>query len=895
MNLSYANFSNLPDLDTLYAAYQKNQASVSPDLACFFQGFDLARFSSPATAAISSSSQNSHDLNAWKLLCAYRSFGHLALNCNPLSLTPPPLPSCLELSSFGFSENDLQVQVPSFQLLEAPMCSLQEFVSACKKIYANRIGIEYTHIENQELRGWTQRAFEQESLFTVGSAEEFSLLDHLARAELFETFLHTKYTGQKRFSIEGCETLIPVLCTLLEHGSFCGVQEAVIGMAHRGRLNVLANILGKSYAQIFHEFEDYYISDGDGSGDVKYHKGFVGNFQLPSGEKLPVTLSANASHLESTDPIAEGIVRAKQDWMKDPAHVLPILIHGDAAVAGQGVVYETMQLSKLQGYETRGTIHVIVNNQIGFTTSPKDTRSTTYCSAIGKAFDSPIFHVNAEDPLACLVVAKLSAEIRQKFHCDVFIDLNGYRKYGHNEGDEPTFTHPLEYSIIRAKESIYTLFFKDLVKRGILTKEEVDKRHGEYKQVLEQAALAIPAKKEREVGQVGPMSFVHTQIAKQDLLRLAEALAVFPSGFTIHPKVGRLLKERLESLRGDESVPSVDWGGAETLAFASILSKEIPIRLSGQDVGRGTFSHRHAEITDQVSGKTYVSLNHLGGKQAPFYLYNSPLSEYAVLGFEFGYSITNLPTLVIWEAQFGDFSNTAQVAIDQYIASSEQKWGLTSNLTLLLPHGYEGQGPEHSSARMERFLQLSSQNNFRVINPTLPSQLFHVLRQQAFSPVQKPLICFTPKALLRHPLCLSSVDELTKGTFCEVLSDSRDKGSVTSILLCSGKIYYDLIQERERLKDTKTAIIRLEQLYPFPQEALVGALGAYRNIQRIAWVQEEPANMGAWQYIHPHLHSLLGSSTILKYVGRAASASTAAGSYTLHKQELHDLLTLAFG
>jgi len=881
---SYATLGNLPEIERVYQLYLQDPQSVEPSWRYFFEGMGFAESSKPQ------SSKPHADLRLFQLIEAYRQWGHLKVRCNPISLTAPQDPAVLKPAHWGFKQEELSSSVFSFGLVKQERCSLKELIGALEKIYCGSIGIEYMHIQNEKLRHWIQTRLESSSGFVFSNQEKKQLLHHLNQSELFETFLHTKYAGQKRFSLEGLETLIPLLSMLIERGSSLNVQEAVIGMSHRGRLNVLANILGKSYSQIFHEFEDHYApNQEEGTGDVKYHKGFVGSLTTGSGKEVCVVLAANPSHLESVDPITEGIARAKQEEKTKQA-VLPILIHGDAAVAGQGVVYETLQIAKLPGYETGGTVHIVANNQVGFTTSPQDSRSTLYCSDLAKAFNAPIFHVNAEDPLSCTYVAKLCAEIRQEFGCDVFIDLNGYRKYGHNEGDEPTFTQPLEYALIRGKQSIYTLFCKQLILEGVLTEVEAQTLQREFKETLQKALQEIPppSSSVQEERIQPPVPHIATTVSAQRLKDLASTFCRVPEGFKIHPKVHQLQQSRLNMLQD-----KIDWGMGEHLAFATLLDEKISIRLSGQDVGRGTFSHRHALIVDQVTGAHYFPLAHLNSLQGSFKAYNSPLSEYAVLGFDFGYSITNPSTVVIWEAQFGDFANTAQVPIDQYIASSEQKWGISTRLTLMLPHGYEGQGPEHSSARMERFLQLCAQDNMRVVNGSTPAQLFHVLRQQGHFSTRKPLVIFTPKALLRHPSCVSTLQDLTEGKFQEIIEDTTISNP-TKLLLCSGKVYYDLIQEREKKQAFHTAIARIEQLYPFPEETFLQLLNRYKELKEISWVQEEPSNMGAWEFVRPQLNQLLGGKEALQYYGRERSASPAAGSYALHKKQLAALLETAF-
>ncbi|MGE5195894.1 MAG: 2-oxoglutarate dehydrogenase E1 component, partial [Anaerolineae bacterium] len=768
---------------------------------------------------------------------------------------------------------------------------------ALENTYCQKIGFEYMTVADPELKAWVQEKIEPHFSMDLSREEKLQILLQLNKAELFETFLHTKYVGQTRFSLEGGETFIPILAAILDEGSEAGVKEAILGMAHRGRLNVLANLLNKSYASIFNEFEDHYTPDlTEGTGDVKYHKGLTGDYRTSHGRTVSVILPANPSHLESVDPIIEGQTRAKQEQSSGADKregILPIIIHGDAALAGQGVVYETMQLSRLTGYSTGGTVHVVINNQIGFTTSPKDSRSTLYCTDLAKTFGSPVFHVNAEDPQGCVAVARLALELRQRFHCDVFIDLNCYRKYGHNEGDEPNFTQPLEYQRIRQKQTIRHLFEQQLIQEGVLTEADAKKFEEDFRASLQSALESIQAPSPikapplpQEKKNVAPLQVkVETRLPKETLIELAEKICSIPEGFELNSKVKRLLQERLSMVKGDPQKPTIDWGMAEALGLASVLTQGIHIRLSGQDSRRGTFSHRHAIIVDQNDEKKYFPLSHLSPSQAPFDVFNSPLSEYAVLGFEFGYSLFYPKSLVIWEAQYGDFVNGAQIILDQYIASSEQKWGDSSNLTLLLPHGYEGGGPEHSSARIERFLQLAAEDNMRVVSCTTPKQLFHVLRRQALSLIKKPLILFSPKALLRHPLCLSSLNDCASVEFEEFLDDPQRPSKVDTLLLCSGKIFYDLLTERQKREAARTAILRIEQLYPLDVAKLAEHLISYGAFEECVWVQEEHSNMGPWETLRPLLETALKGRAPLRYAGRSRSASPAAGSYFLHKKQ----------
>ena len=828
------------------------------------------------------------DIRVYNLIQAYRTYGHLMARINPLQANEPIEPKELKLETHGLAKQDLSLPFFTYALLPVEKAPLLNIVNALKTIYCSKVGVEYMGIHNPEMEKWLQRKIEP-TLFQsqLPLEQKQMILQQLNRSELMETFLHTKYVGQKRFSLEGAETLIPMLSGVLEKGDELGMVEFVIGMAHRGRLNVLCNILNKSYAEVFSEFDESYIpTTFEGSGDVKYHKGFTSEVTLSNGHSVKVDLSPNPSHLEAVDPVVEGMTRAKQELIQDRKRdkILPILIHGDAAIAGQGVVYETMQMYRLEGYETGGTLHLVINNQIGFTTTPEDGRSTLYCTDIAKAFGAPVFHVNAEDPETCVYVTELALELRQKFHCDVFIDLYSYRKYGHNESDEPAFTQPLEYKLIRSKRPIRDLYSEELIRQGVLEKYMADALEAEFKKGLNQALKDIKlggASKEIEE-KIEIKEIPETHVDRETLNYLADRLSTLPEGFNIHPKIGALIKERKEMALGEKPI---DWGMGETLAYATLLLEGTPIRISGQDVRRGTFSHRHAVWIDQTAEKGYSPLQHLSATQAPFEIYNSLLSENAVVGFDFGYSTVDPKALVIWEAQFGDFANGAQVDIDQFIATSEQKWGLKSGLVLLLPHGYEGQGPEHSSARIERFLSLCGHDNLRVNYPSTPAQLFHLLRLQMKLKDRKPLIIFTPKGLLRHPACVSRVEDLTRGEYQPVIDDPTNPKRVRKLIFCTGRIYYDLDGQRQKGDVKDLALVRIEQLYPLDTAAIKQVIAQYEPVEEFAWVQEEPMNMGAWSALAPQLVPLLPRGKELQYIGRPKSAATATGVHAAHKRE----------
>lgn len=926
-------FGNQELFEELYKKYQANPDQVSEDWQKAFREIEqseektnekrssqIAEFPTTPRESVSifkSSEEEvvAEDERICRLINAYRSYGHLMAKTNPLAREDVPETSQLSLSALGFSKEDLSHPFPTCGLMDEATASLQKIIEVLKNIYCNQIGVEYMELHSPEMEKWLQQHIEPSRFRIHLSIEEKQvILNHLNKSELFESFLQTKYTGQKRFSLEGCETLVPIMQAVIETGVKLGADEFVIGMAHRGRLNILSNILNKSYSDIFSEFEEGYIPDSfEGSGDVKYHKGFSSEVKTLNGKKVKIFLTPNPSHLESVDPVVEGQVRAMQVLKNDlerQEQVIPILVHGDAALSGQGIVYETMQFNKLPGYSTGGTIHLVINNQIGFTTLPEEARSTFYCTDIALAFGCPVFHVNAEDPEGCIYATNLAVEMRQKFHCDVFIDLMCYRKYGHNETDEPAFTQPLEYQIIRKKKPIREIYRDNLIHQGELEKYLAEGLETEFKKTLQLAlketkSFQGEAIEKRESKTEVPSSFSYTEansifesvetgVPRETVRAIAQKICNIPEGFSIHPKLGHLLKERLLMVSDDTTARPVDWGMAELLAYGSLLWQGISVRLSGQDSCRGTFSHRHATWIDQTEEKKYSPLNHLQDGQGRFDVLNSPLSEYAVLGFEFGYSITHVNALVLWEAQFGDFCNGAQVIIDQYISTAEQKWGKKSHIVLLLPHGYEGQGPEHSSARMERFLTLAGNQNMQIVNPTTPAQLFHLLRRQMLGNFIKPLIIFTPKGLLRHPECVSRLGDFSEGSFLEVLDDPAKPKNVRRLIFCSGRIYYDLIASRLKSKINDLAIVRLEQLYPLNVKKIQSLIEQYKGFHECIWVQEEPSNMGAWGFIHSYLEELLPENMKLKYVGRDRSASPAAGSYALHKREHAALINALF-
>jgi 2-oxoglutarate dehydrogenase E1 component len=771
------------------------------------------------------------------------------------------------------------------------------------------------HISDPQEKTWVQKHIESERRGEpLTSDERHRIMAKLNAAEAFERFLHTKYIGHKRFSLEGAETMIPLIDTVLSDAADQGVHEVVMGMAHRGRLNVLANILGKPYENIFSEFEgNIDPSTTQGSGDVKYHVGAHGHHEAPSGNSVEVTLASNPSHLESVNPVVEGITRAKQELLRDQNAedeednrldaVMPLLIHGDAAFPGQGVVAETLNLSQLRGYKTGGTIHLVINNQIGFTTVPEDARSSTYATDLARAIEAPIFQVNGDDPEACVRIARLAYEYRQRFNKDVVIDMMCYRVHGHNEGDEPTFTQPLLYEKIEEKRSPRKIYTESLLRRGEVEPDEAEQMLDDYRSKLQEAFDRTKDLEERDAEKVieqrterkygARLPEVDTRAQRDHLENVVHALTDLPDDFNVHKKLSRQFGKR-DELFFEKG--RIDWAFAETLAFGSLLQEGTTVRLTGQDSRRATFSQRHAVLIDQETGDEYIPLNHLSAEQAKLLIYDSLLSEYAVLGFEYGYSVADPSALVLWEAQFGDFANGAQIVWDQYISAAEEKWGQTSSLVALLPHGYEGQGPEHSSARLERFLQLCAEQNMVVGNFTTPANYFHALRRQVKRDVKKPLIIMTPKSLLRHPMCVSSPEALTDGGMQEVIPAETDPASTKRHLLCSGKVYYDLVKalEDDERRD-QIAITRVEQFYPFPKDDVRAELERYQDAESTVWVQEEPKNMGAWNFIQYRVEGVLNDihglcEQRIQYVGRPASASPATGSAKVHKREQETLV-----
>ncbi len=816
------------------------------------------------------------------LVRAFRVRGHLMADLDPLGGEPAYNPE-LDPLTYGLTIWDLDRHFYTDSLQQAlggrKQATLREMVDLLRRTYCGRVGYEYMYNQRPEEKQWLQDHMEAPRE-PLSREEKLRVMENILRAEEFELFLDRRYIGQKRFSLEGAESAISVLAETANLAADSGVHELVIGMAHRGRLNVLANIIGKPLGQIFSEFEGSIDpASVQGSGDVKYHLGASGIHESPAGNELVVTLAANPSHLEAVNPVVEGMARAKQERLGDTqrARIIPLLIHGDAAFAGQGVVAETLNLSQLEGYATGGTIHLVINNQIGFTTLPEDSRSTSYATDIARTIQAPVFHVNGDDPEACLRVTQFAFEYRREFKRDVVIDMVCYRRHGHNEGDDPAYTQPVMYRRIREMASAAVQYGQRLVEAKVLTSAEVSAMR---KKVSERLNTAYDANKAsgpwvlQPPVMPAPAGFT-TAISRDMLERVVDGITFLPQSFHLHPKLETFIQKRRETLAKDGPV---DWAYAEAIAFGSLVLEGVPVRLSGQDCGRGTFSQRHLAFYDLQDGHRYTPLEHMAEKQARFKVIDSSLSEYAVLGFEYGYSVSDPQTLTLWEAQFGDFSNGAQIIIDQFLTTGEQKWSQVSGLTLLLPHGYEGQGPEHSSARMERFLALCAEKNIRVANCSSPAQYFHILRRQ-MTTQRKPLVLFTPKSLLRSPLAVSGFSELTGGTFREVIGDAMDPTRVRKLVFCSGKVYYDLNAAR-RTEDV--AIVRIEQLYPFPDDAVCNMLARYSPGVEIIWCQEEPRNMGAWRFIYSMFKGL---GHLIKYAGRAANASPAAGSAKRHAEE----------
>jgi 2-oxoglutarate dehydrogenase E1 component len=905
--------ANAEYIDQLYEAFRESPDNVSPEWRSFFYGFEhgAADSASPPPAAPSAHrpGESTQPLTGIeRLIQAYRLLGHLYADIDPLQLSKRERPKELRPSYYGLDDHSLTQKVDVVSIDAGRALPAREVLDSLERVYCGSIASEHMHLSASDERRWIERRLESTRGFWADQLADQDRLDalrDLTAAEGLEQFLHRRYVGQKRFSLEGGDSLIPLLDEIVQGGGRRGVTDIVIGMAHRGRLNVLVNLLGKAPSELFSEFEGQGALDPlGGSGDVKYHQGFYSDIQTPGGP-VHLSLAFNPSHLEIVAPVVQGGCRARQDRHEADATdlVLPVIVHGDAAFIGQGVVTETLNLSKTPAYGTGGTIHVVVNNQIGFTTShPQEARSTLYCTEVAKLIQAPIFHVNADDPDAVLLVTRLALDYRLTFHNDVVIDLVCYRRQGHNEADEPMMTQPEMYRRIRQLPTTRELYARRLVESGLISAGDAERFREEYRAALEQGRVVV-----REFLQgsrsgyeahweqylmARPDERVETQVPVERLRELGERALTLPDGFVMQRGVSRVVDERRRMLNGDTPL---DWGMAETLAYATLLDEGFAVRLSGQDSVRGTFAHRHAAFHDQKNYRSHIPLAHLAEDQPRFEVINSLLSELAVLGFEYGYATSMPNTLVIWEAQFGDFANGAQMVIDQFIASGYLKWGRLCQLTLFLPHGFEGQGPEHSSARLERFLQLCAELNMRVWVPTTPAQFFHLLRDQIKRRFRRPLVVMTPKSLLRHPLSKSSLKALSEGALATVQPelDEMPATEVRRVVLCSGKVYFDLLATRRERGISDIAILRIEQLYPFPRRRLAVVLSDYMQARELVWCQEEPRNQGAWYQIQHHLRVLTQEGQTLGYAGRAPSASPACGSVGLHRAQQQALVDSA--
>jgi 2-oxoglutarate dehydrogenase E1 component len=916
---------NADYLDSLYEQYLRDPASVEPRWREYFDRLAPGAAGEPShakiraeiaqrakesrTAAVpaASSGDGAKQAAVSRLIQIWNNRGHLVAHLDPLGLQQRPRPKVLDLEYFGLGPSDLDTEFFTGSRTDAipQRLKLRDILAQLEHIYAGPIGAEFAHVSDSDERLWLQDQFLRGRVHHRFPLEERkNLLWQLTAAEGLERYLHTKYVGQKRFSLEGGDALIALFDDLIQRSGVARVEEAVIGMAHRGRLNVLVNLLGKSPSVMFTEFEGTYDpGTTKGSGDVKYHKGFSADLRTPAGN-VHVVLAFNPSHLEVVNPVVEGSVRARQERRGDDLgnRVLPLLVHGDAAFAGQGVVMETLQLSQARGFYTGGTVHVVVNNQVGFTMSdPRDARSTMYCSDVAKMLEAPIFHVNADDAEAVVLVARLALDYRMRFHKDVVIDLVCYRRHGHNEADEPAATQPVMYRVIRQHPTARKLYADKLIAEGVITEEQAAEMVDEYRQGLDEgrpqarASLGMIGNNYTvdwsKYSQVDWTERVQTGVELRRLRGLGERIVTLPKDFTLHPRVAQVIANRKKMLAGE--IP-LDWGCAETLAYAALLEDGFSVRITGQDSGRGTFFHRHAVLHEQKTGDTYIPLQHVLERQPRVQIIDSVLSEEAVMGFEYGYSTTEPNALVIWEGQFGDFANGAQVIIDQFISSGEAKWGRLCGLALFLPHGYEGQGPEHSSARLERFLQLCAEQNIQVCVPSTPAQMFHMLRRQMLRDFRKPLIVMTPKSLLRHELSVSSLEDLTHGSFSNVIGEVEDiqPAQVRRVVFCSGKVYYDLLKARRKESIREVALVRIEQLYPFPNDEYEAVLRKYASAGDIVWCQEEPQNQGAWYQIRHRMQELAGRRDVL-YAGRPPAAAPATGMSKMHETEQNTLVQAA--
>ena len=881
---SYLSNADGAVIEDYYQRYINNPDSVSEGWRKFFEGFEFARKNYDTDVP----ENFNKEFKVLDLINGYRTRGHLFTKTNPVRARRTYRPT-LDIENYGLEQADLETVFQAGNEVGIGSAKLKDIIDHLQQTYCDSIGVEYMYIRKPEEVAWIREKIELKNRPKFSEKDKKHILHKLNQAVVFEKFLHTKFVGQKRFSLEGNEALIPALDAVVEKGTDIGIKEFIIGMAHRGRLNVLANIFNKTYEKIFSEFEGKEYEDNLFDGDVKYHLGYSCDVKTDNGHDVHMTLAPNPSHLETVGPVVEGITRSKLDtYLKDEKKIVPIIIHGDAAIAGQGVVYEVVQMAQLDGYRVGGTLHIVVNNQIGFTTNYIDGRSSTYCTDVAKVTLSPVLHVNGDDVEAVIQAIQFAIEYRQTFHKDVFIDILGYRKYGHNEGDEPKFTQPLLYKAIGKHKNPRDLYLDKLINEGIISKEKASEQENVFNQLLqerlddakqiERATVSHFLNRTWQGVEVSDedsfLTSPDTSYDKKKLIELADKINSLPKDKKFINKLARLFEARKQMIKDD----NLDWAMGELLAYATLLADKHPIRFSGQDVERGTFSHRHAVVKVEDSEEEYTPLNNISKDQAPLYIYNSLLSEYGVLGFEYGYAMASPNALTIWEAQFGDFNNGAQIIIDQFLSAAEEKWKTQNGLVMLLPHGYEGQGAEHSSGRMERFLQLCAEDNMQIANCSTPANFFHILRRQLKWNFRKPLVVFTPKSLLRHPKCVSTVDELAKGKFQEVIDDTTAKAKdIDTLVFCTGKFYYDLLAKKEDINAENIALVRLEQLYPLPFNQIEEIVKKYNKTKKIIWAQEEPENMGAWSHMMRHLSHLN-----LEVISLAESGAPATGSAKAH-------------
>jgi 2-oxoglutarate dehydrogenase E1 component len=906
-SFSYLSNTDVSAIDALYQQYKQDPSSVDISWARFFEGFDFQKNEYPImpdgdALSVAGAETLQKEFRVINLINSYRQRGHLFTKTNPVRERRKYSPT-LDIENFGLSKTDLETVFHAGTEIGLGDAKLKDIVAHLENSYCQSIGVEYQYIRDPERVSWLRERIEAVKKPEFSTEEKKAIFEMSSYASLFEQYIHKKFVGQKRFSVEGCEALIPAMDYVVRKGADKGVKEYVIGMAHRGRLNVLSNILGKPEEQIFQEFGGVAYDDENFDGDVKYHLGYSRDISV-NGKDVHVTLCPNPSHLEAVNPVVEGLTRAKVDhYLNDYHTIVPILVHGDAAVAGQGIVYEVVQMALLDGYKTGGTIHIVTNNQVGFTTNYLDARSSIYCTDVAKTTLCPIFHVNADDIEAVIRVMDIALEYRQRYQMDVFIDLLGYRKYGHNEGDEPKFTQPSLYKQIAAHPSLRELYMTKLTGENVIDQAFADKVKADYESRLDVAFEKSKTSNKtyvkhfleetwKDIRKATDKDFEaspETGVDKKKLVDLAKKLSTLPKGEKFFKKTEKVFEDRLAMIENDK----LDWAMGELLAYATLVDEGHPVRLSGQDVERGTFSHRHAVVkTDEDQEKEFITLNLLNEKQAKLSVFNSLLSEYGVLGFDYGYAFGTPQGLTIWEAQFGDFNNGAQIIIDQFLSAAEDKWGTMNGLAMFLPHGYEGQGSEHSSARLERFLQLCAENNMQICNVTLPANFFHLLRRQVKRDFRKPLVVFTPKKLLRYPKAVSSISDMAKGQFQEVIDDTQVKAKdVDTIALCSGKVYYDILEAKEKNgTGDNIAVIRLEQLYPFPEKNLRKILSGYSKDAKLIWVQEEPENMGSWSYIMRMMRK-----DNIEIIAPPASASPAAGSPKVHERRHNEMLSKLLG